>query len=84
MQMEIENLESLSGDALIEKYDDVRRKVLTLEWDKRHNQINSGMEARYEELKKDFDVLKEKVRIVKEAEAKETPENVKSEAQPAK
>jgi len=81
--MEIENLESLSGDALIEKYDDVRRKVLTLEWDKRHNQINSGMEVRYEELKKDFDVLKEKVRVVREAEAKEAPESIKSEAQPA-
>ena len=81
--MEIENLESLSGDALIEKYDDVRRKVLTLEWDKRHNQINSGMEVRYEELKKDFDVLKEKVRVVREAEAKEAPESIKSAAQPA-
>ena len=81
--MEIENLESLSGDALIEKYDDVRRKVLTLEWDKRHNQINSGMEVRYEELKKDFDVLKEKVRVVREAEAKEAPESIKSTAQPA-
>ena len=34
-----------------ERLNDVNRKLLTLEWDKRNNQLNPGMEAKYTKLR---------------------------------
>jgi hypothetical protein len=43
----------------------VRKRILTLEWDKKHNQLNAGMEAQFQELKnrfKELESMKEKLK----------------------
>ena len=45
---------------LKEKLGDINKKLLTMEWDKKHNQLNIGMESKYTELKAEHDkILKE-------------------------
>jgi len=42
---------------LKEKLSDINKRLLTLEWDKKHNQLNAGMEEKYTELKAEHDKL---------------------------
>jgi len=41
-------------DTLKERFDYLKKRLLTLEWDKTHNQLNAGMEYKYEEFKKEL------------------------------
>lgn len=40
-----------------EKLHDINKKLITMEWDKRHNQLNAGMESKYTQLKAEQDKL---------------------------
>ena len=42
---------------LKEKLGDINKKLLTMEWDKKHNQLNIGMESKYTELKTEHDKI---------------------------
>ena len=46
---------------LREKLNSVNRKLLTLQWDKDHNQLNSGMESKYNELKTQEEKLQKQI-----------------------
>jgi len=68
-------------DALKERFDYLKKRLLTLEWDKTHNQLNAGMEYKYEEFKKELAELESRFReSVREEESvieNETPEIAK-------
>ncbi|HIG98442.1 TPA: hypothetical protein HA231_03390 [Candidatus Woesearchaeota archaeon] len=55
--------ESLSG--MEERLSEVRKRVMTLEWDKSHSQLNSGMEQKYGQLKAEQEELQKKVGTIK-------------------
>ena len=42
---------------LKERLSNINKRLLTLEWDKKHNQLNAGMEEKYAELKAEHDKL---------------------------
>ena len=44
-----------------ERMVELKKRLLTLEWDKAHNQLNSGMAARFEELKTEYETLQKKL-----------------------
>ena len=44
-----------------ERLNELNRKILTLEWDKEHNQLNFGMEGKYSELKEERSKLTERI-----------------------
>ncbi|MBN2454161.1 hypothetical protein JXB11_01305 [Candidatus Woesearchaeota archaeon] len=53
------------ADNVEKELSEVRKRLLTLEWDKKHNQLNAGMESHYEELKtkcKELESMKEKLK----------------------
>lgn len=62
----------------------LRKRALTLEWDKRHNQLNAGMESKFEEIKKELAELEPKLQSIAiaqdkpESEAKTEPETKKA------
>lgn len=68
---------SMSAKELRERLDYLRRNLLTLEWDKKHNQLNRGMESRFEELKKEYTELKG--RLPEGASAEGEPEGTSDE-----
>ena len=80
--------EKMSGDestefnAMKDKLSELKMRVMTLEWDKSHNQLNSSMEAKYLQIKTEFEALQKKVDGIKaeakleEAEAAEAPQAV--------
>lgn len=45
--------ENKDNEALKERLYYLKKRILTLEWDKNHNQLNPGMEYKYEEFKKE-------------------------------
>jgi hypothetical protein len=51
--------------AVDEGLDAIRKRLLTLEWDKKHNQLNAGMESSYNELKAKFKELEEQKAKIK-------------------
>ena len=57
-------------DVMKEKLSDLRKRIMTLEWDKSHNQLNSSMEAKYVQIKTECEALQKKVDVTK-AELKE-------------
>jgi hypothetical protein len=61
--MEHNATEHMNRETIKERVSDIDKRLRTLEWDKRNNQLNAGMEARYTELKE------EKERLSKELEA---------------
>jgi len=55
----------------------VRQRINTLEWDKKHNQLNAGMEPVFAALKKEYGACKEqfdKLIIITPAKAGEEME----------
>ncbi len=53
-----------------EKLREMNKRLMTLEWDKSHNQLNSSMELKYSQIKVDFEALQKKVESM-QAELKE-------------
>ncbi len=45
--------ENKQTEGMKERLSEVRKRLRTLEWDKKHNQLNAGMEAKYTELKEE-------------------------------
>ncbi|MBI2143410.1 hypothetical protein HYU20_03665 [Candidatus Woesearchaeota archaeon] len=60
-----------------EKLRDMRKRLMTFEWDKSHNQLNSSMEMKYSQIKTECEALQKKVdgmhAELKEQEAASTP-----------
>lgn len=46
---------------LREKLGDINKKLLTMEWDKKRNQLNVGMETKYTELKEEHEKILAKI-----------------------
>jgi len=44
-----------------EKLGEISIQLLTMDWDKRHNQFNPGMETKYTQLKAEHDSLVKKL-----------------------
>ena len=68
-----------------EKLHDFRKRLMTLEWDKTHNQLNSSMEAKYAEIRAECEKLQKVVDGAK-AEARQqelAAEEKAKEAKPA-
>ena len=42
---------------LVEEISELRRKIMTLEWDKKRNQLNFGKNKHLEKLKEDLEKL---------------------------
>ena len=63
--MDAENTEKVSEQQRVklkEKLGEIDKKILTMEWDKDHNQLNMGMESRYVELKAEHDKIVEQIK----------------------
>jgi len=48
------------GDEILERMAFLKKRLLTLEWDKAQNQLNSGMEEKMVELRKEYNDLQSK------------------------
>ncbi|MBI2176449.1 hypothetical protein HYU40_03850 [Candidatus Woesearchaeota archaeon] len=44
-----------------ERLRDMKKRIMTLEWDKSHNQLNSSMELKYSQIKTECETLQKKV-----------------------
>ncbi len=44
-----------------EKLRSMKNRIMTLEWDKSHNQLNSSMELKYSQIKTECEALQKKV-----------------------
>jgi hypothetical protein len=65
LSLNAENSESITEQQrakLKEKLGEIDKKLLTMEWDKEHNQLNMGMEGRYVELKAEHDKIVEQIK----------------------
>ena len=70
MKMQEVQEEKMPLEEMKEKLSDLRKRIMTLEWDKSHNQLNSSMEAKYAQIKTECEALQKKIDDVK-AEMKE-------------
>ena len=66
-----------------EKLYDLRKRLMTLDWDKTHNQLNSSMEAKYAEIRIECEKLQKVVDGAK-AEAKQQELAAEEKAKEAK
>ena len=72
-----------------EKLYDLRKRLMTLDWDKTHNQLNSSMEAKYAEIRTECEKLQKVVDSAKaeanqqELAAEEKAKEAKQPVQPA-
>ncbi len=66
-----------------DRLSDLRQRVMTLEWDKSHSQLNSSMEAKYLQMKAEYEELQKKVDGIK-AEMKEQEEAAAAKSELAK
>ena len=48
-----------------EKLYELRKRIMTLEWDKSHNQLNSSMEMKYAQAKTELEALQKQVDGIK-------------------
>ena len=48
------------ADQTKERMDFLRKRLLTMEWDKRMNQFNAGMEEKFRDFKKEYEELSKK------------------------
>ena len=65
--------QSQSLTVMEERLHDLRKRIMTLEWDKSHNQLNSSMELKYAQIKSEYESLEKAVSGIK-AELKEQSE----------
>ena len=74
---------SMPLNIMEEKLHDLRKRLMTLDWDKTHNQLNSSMEAKYAEIREECEKLQKVVDGAKaevrqqEAAAEEKAKEVK-------
>ena len=59
--MDTEKVTEQQRARLKEKLNEIDKKLLTMEWDKQHNQLNMGVESKYVELKAEHDKLLEQI-----------------------
>ena len=66
--------ETTSLSDMKDKLSELRKRIMTLEWDKSHNQLNSSMEVKYAQIKTEYETLQKKVDgIVAVIKEQETP-----------
>ncbi|MBI3036476.1 hypothetical protein HYY73_01810 [Candidatus Woesearchaeota archaeon] len=75
--------ESKSFNIMKDKLSELRMRVMTLEWDKSHNQLNSSMELKYSQIKVECETLQKKVDGI-QVELKEQEVTAAAKLQPAK
>jgi len=56
-EQKISEINSLSMTEIESRMDMMRKTLLTLEWDKKMNQINSGMESRLLSLRQEWSAM---------------------------
>ncbi len=66
-----------------EKLRDMKKRIMTLEWDKGHNQLNSSMEMKYSQIKVECETLQKTVDNI-QAELKEQEAAAAAKLVPAK
>mgnify|MGYP001598217774 FL=1 len=66
-----------------EKLRDMKKRLMTLEWDKSHNQLNSSMEMKYSQIKTECEALQKTVDGI-QAELKEQEATALAKLEPAK
>ena len=66
-----------------EKLRDMKKRLMTFEWDKSHNQLNSSMEMKYSQIKTECETLQKKVDGI-HAELKEQEAAAAAKLEPAK
>lgn len=57
----IEKMQEPMLSDMKEQLSDLKKRIMTLEWDKSHNQLNSSMEVKYAQIKTEHDSLQKKV-----------------------
>lgn len=63
----MESIETMKEQLL-----DLKRQIMTFEWDKSHSQLNSGMEAKYAQAKAAYESLNKKFEEVKASQPTES------------
>jgi hypothetical protein len=58
-------IKGMSEKEVLKKMSDMRKTLLTLEWDKNHNQIHMGMEEKYNKMKQEYDALEAHLNTLK-------------------
>ncbi len=70
---------------LKEQLRDVKKRLMTFEWDKSHNQLNSSMELKYSQTKIECETLQKKVDGMQaELKAQEAAQAAAAKPEPAK
>lgn len=77
-----EEIKNMSAKQVAERMSEMRKILLTLEWDKNHNQIHVGMEEKYNKLKEEYASLENQLNELKtlEKEQEKTPLQPKVES----
>ena len=52
--------ETMPFGEMKEKLRDMKKRLMTFEWDKSHNQLNSSMEMKYSQIKTECETLKKR------------------------
>ena len=53
--------ETMPFGEMKEKLRDMKKRLMTFEWDKSHNQLNSSMEMKYSQIKTECETLQKRV-----------------------
>lgn len=70
-QEKSDNNKNLKEEDILERLSDMRKTLLTLEWDKKHNQIHFGMEEKYNKLKEEYEALEKQLNALRALEKEE-------------
>lgn len=70
---------NMSAEQVLERMSDMRKTLLTLEWDKKQNQIHFGMEEKYNKLKEEYKALEKQLSALKDLEKEEKKEKLEKE-----
>ena len=52
---------------LKERLESVEKQLMTMKWDKEHNQLNAGVEEKYAKLKAEHDAIVKKMDVSEES-----------------
>ncbi len=73
-QQKSDETKEISLEQLETRISYVRKTILTLEWDKKHNQIHVGMEERYHRMKEEYEILEKQLAAMRLLEKDEPVE----------
>lgn len=79
LKMENEELKRMSDKELEEQLGYLKKRLLTLQWDKSQNQLNAGMEPILERIRKELEETQQRINQIRKAEPSEEIEEIKEE-----